>query len=169
MGQKELLQEFIEIEHADTEKKNRQTSSRSRVFQPLKVEWDRWLQNLDLNYTTYISFYLRDWPAICFGRKDILGEGFVNGPTLKQKMGVYIWLGYSWRDSLFVLRIGHSTNPLPQKCAALETLFTGLPHGYKYEKVYPDLATLQENFLYDFVALVKVFNAVPREDFLLKV
>ncbi|WP_120946207.1 hypothetical protein [Helicobacter labacensis] len=88
------------------------------------------------------------------------------GDRLKQNAGIYIWLSYDWRESLFNLRIGHPTNPLPQQCATLEKLFMDLPHGYKHEKIYPDLATLQDNFLYDFIELVKVFNAVSREDFL---
>ncbi|CRF41717.1 hypothetical protein HAL013_06280 [Helicobacter ailurogastricus] len=35
-----VLQRFVEIEHADTEKKNRQTS-RNLIFKTLKEGWDR--------------------------------------------------------------------------------------------------------------------------------
>ncbi|BCZ16981.1 hypothetical protein NHP190003_02630 [Helicobacter sp. NHP19-003] len=169
MGQKELLQRFVEIEHADTEKKNRQTS-RNLIFKPLKEGWDRWLENLNLNYTSYVSFYQRDWPAICFTRQDILGDEYVNGLSLKQRAGIYIWLGYGWKIHTFYLRIGCANSPYtPEECVAFRTLFKIFKNGEydtKHDNEYRNFKQLQENFLYDFVELVKVLNAVPKEEFL---
>ncbi|WP_104731968.1 hypothetical protein [Helicobacter salomonis] len=173
MGQKELLQEFINLKEKN-EKYRGNSNAQAGYFNPLKAQWDLWLKNLNLNYTTYISFWEHNQPTICFGRKDILGDNYVNGPIFKKQHGIYIWLGCQWKRRTFKLRIGCSnnySNASKQKCTALDKLFTFEKgaYQYKHEKTYPNLAALQENFLYDFVALVKVFNAVPREDFLLKV
>ncbi|CCB80520.1 hypothetical protein [Helicobacter bizzozeronii] len=172
MGQKELLQEFVCLKEKN-ERYMGNSNDHAGYFNPLKPRWDLWLENLNLNYTTYISFWENSQPTICFGRRDILGDNYVNGPIFKKQHGVYIWLGCQWKRRTFGLRIGCSnnySNASKQECTALDKLFTLRKETYesKYEKTYPTLEQLQENFLYDFIELVKVFNAVPREDFLLK-
>ncbi|BCZ19158.1 hypothetical protein NHP190012_08000 [Helicobacter sp. NHP19-012] len=169
MGQKELLQEFVSLKEKN-ERYMGNSNTAPQYFAPLKPKWDQWLENLNLHYTTYISFWEHNQPTICFGRKDILGDDYVNGPIFKKQHGVYIWLGCQWKRRTFKLRIGCSNNygnASKQKCMALDKLFTFEKgaYQYKHEIKYPSLATLQENFLYDFIELVKVFSAVPREDF----
>ncbi|CRF41718.1 hypothetical protein [Helicobacter ailurogastricus] len=50
----------------------------------------------------------------------------------------------------------------------LFNIFKNGEYNTKHNNEYSNLKQLQENFIYDFVRLVKAFNAVPKEDFLLK-
>ncbi|WP_281769821.1 hypothetical protein [Helicobacter ailurogastricus] len=44
-----------------------------------------------------------------------MGADFVNGPELKQKAGIYIWLGYDWQTPIFIYALGAPTAPTPLK------------------------------------------------------
>ncbi|GMB92189.1 hypothetical protein NHP190009_13720 [Helicobacter ailurogastricus] len=50
----------------------------------------------------------------------------------------------------------------------LFNIFKNGEYNTKHNNEYSNLKQLQENFIYDFVRLVKAFNAVPKEDFLRK-
>ncbi|MCH5314215.1 MAG: hypothetical protein J1E28_07495, partial [Helicobacter sp.] len=80
-----------------------------------------------INYVSNVNYGSGGLKADCglsFYRKDILGEGFINGKVSSPKNGVYIWFGYTHKENrlylIFAAEQKYRNEPFD--CKALEQI-----------------------------------------------